>query len=64
VRPLEKSQEMPHYMFCPRQKNNIHAGLSKSEVDWYFFVEKRDREGEKERERERLQEQDREKERE
>ncbi len=55
---------MPHYMFCPRQKNNIHAGLSKSEVDWYFFVEKRDREGEKERERERLQEQDREKERE
>ncbi len=21
--PLEKPQEMPHYMFCPRQKNNF-----------------------------------------
>jgi hypothetical protein len=21
-RPLEKSREMPHYMYCPRQQNN------------------------------------------
>jgi hypothetical protein len=50
--PLEKSQEMPHYMFCPGQKK-LHLGLSKSELHWYFYVPNREREKERERESER-----------
>jgi hypothetical protein len=37
--PLEKSQEMSHYMFCPRQKKSS-PGLSKSGVHFYFLVPK------------------------
>ncbi len=58
--PLEKSQEMPNYVFCPRPKNNIthfqnqmYIGIFMS---LYMYI--RDREGERggreiERERER-----------
>ncbi len=50
--PEKKSQEMPHYMFWPRQKRSS-PGLSKSEVNWYFYVPKRKKEKEKEKEKER-----------
>jgi hypothetical protein len=37
--PLEKSQEMPHYMLWLRQKKiNSLTVLSKSEVHWYLYV--------------------------
>jgi hypothetical protein len=42
---FEKSQEMPHYMFCPRQKKT--PGLSKSEENFYFYVPEKERERER-----------------
>jgi hypothetical protein len=46
-RSLEKSQEMPHDMFCPRKK--IISRTLKSEVHWYFYVPEREKERERER---------------
>jgi hypothetical protein len=52
--PIKKSQEMPHYMFYPRQKiclldlqNQRYIGI---------FMSRREKEGEKRRERERASE--------
>jgi hypothetical protein len=74
--PLEKPQEMPHYMFCPRQKNNfqdfqnqgyIGIFMSQREIDRWREKERepeQEPEQEREQEREREQEQEREQERE
>jgi hypothetical protein len=49
---LEKPQEMPYNMFCPRQKNYFKD--PKSEVHWYFYVPNREKERERERGRARV----------
>ncbi len=45
--PLEKPQEMPHYMFCPRQKNNFQD--FKNQRCIAIFMSQRERERERER---------------
>jgi hypothetical protein len=45
--PLEKSQEIHHYMFCPRQKNNpLHF-----QKQGYLNVPEREKEQEREKKR-------------
>ncbi len=42
--PLEKSQEMHHYIYVLPQTKKYSSGLSKSEFLWYFYVPLRERE--------------------
>ncbi len=46
--PLEKLREMPHYMFCPRQK--IISRTFKIRGTLVFFMSRRERESESESE--------------
>ncbi len=48
--PPKKPQEMPHYMFCPRQNNNFQDFLNQR---WLVFLCPKEREREREKERER-----------
>ncbi len=40
--PLEKPREMPHYMFCPRKKNNIPDFLNQRCINSYIAIIYRD----------------------
>ncbi len=52
--PLEKPQEMPHYMFYPRQKNNFQDFQNQRFIGIFMSQrrrEKRDERGERREER-------------
>jgi hypothetical protein len=52
--PLEKSLEMPHYMFCPRQKNILLDFQHQRYIGIFFIpAREREREGGRESKRER-----------
>ncbi len=52
--PFKKSQEMPHYIFCPIQKNNPLHFQNQRYIG--IFMSLREREREREREQERVSE--------
>jgi hypothetical protein len=62
--PLEKSQEMPHYIFCPRQKNNPLHFQNQWYIGIFMSLRARKREWERDRARARAREQEQERERE
>ncbi len=52
--PLEKSQEMPHYMSCLDKKKSPRLSKSKrGTVHWYFYVPKREKQTDTKRQRQR-----------
>jgi hypothetical protein len=61
--PLEKPQEIPHCMFCPRQKKLISRTFKIRGTLVFLCPKERDRERARERERESKREQERESER-
>jgi hypothetical protein len=58
--PLEKPQEMPHYMFCPRQKNNFQDFENEKYIGIFMSQRERDRKRERKGERKRERERERE----
>jgi hypothetical protein len=67
IGPLKKPQETPYYVFCPRQKNNVHDFQNQRYIGIFMSQRARERErerwGEEERDREREQEQEQERQR-
>ncbi len=52
--PLDKLREMPHFVFCPRQKKNIlHDFQNQRYISIFMSQRARERERKRERERER-----------